>query len=259
RRRPPHPRDPPRRPIGNPRRSSTFSLSRSSSQRMTSPSCTIPATRTKRFPGPDGRRGHEPDNFMSSLAAPALVRRGARVSRDAAEGVSPLAALVDRAREGDARAFDRLMVETQEKVVGVAWRLLGSREDARDAGPEVYLRVVPHLGRFRPVHDFHAWLYRSTVNVCRDAARRRSRMRLADVEVEDAGRPPEAEEVLLGAERWSRLLQALASLPDRERAALVLRDLEGLTSEQVARVLGTTAATVRGRIASARTTIRAFG
>jgi RNA polymerase sigma-70 factor, ECF subfamily len=195
---------------------------------------------------------------MSSLAATAAVAGGASVSREAGSGTSPLAALVERAREGDARAFDRLMVETQPRVMGVAWRLLGSREDARDASQEVYLRVFRHLGRFRPGHDFHAWLYRITVNVCRDAARRRSRAPRAGVEVVDPGRPAEAEEDLLGAERWNRLLLALASLPPRERAALVLRDLEGLTSEQVARLLGTRAATVRGRIASARMKIRTF-
>ena len=195
---------------------------------------------------------------MSSLAVPALVTGGALVSRDGREGAGALAALVERAREGDGRAFDRLMLETQERVVGLAWRLLGSREDARDAAQEVYLRVFRHLDRFRPGYDFHGWLYRITVNVCRDAARRRRRAPLAGPPVVEAGRPPEAEENLLDAERWNRLLEALAALPAKERAALVLRDLEGLTSEQVARVLGCRPATVRGQIASARMRIRRF-
>jgi len=195
---------------------------------------------------------------MSSLAVPALVTGGALVSRDGREGAGALAALVERAREGDGRAFDRLMLETQERVVGLAWRLLGSREDARDAAQEVYLRVFRHLDRFRPGYDFHGWLYRITVNVCRDAARRRRRAPLAGPPAVEAGRPPEAEENLLDAERWNRLLEALAALPAKERAALVLRDLEGLTSEQVARVLGCRAATVRGQIASARMRIRRF-
>jgi len=195
---------------------------------------------------------------MSSVAAPALVTGGARVSRDSADGTSALAALVERAREGDGRAFDRLMLETQERVMGLAWRLLGGREDARDAAQEVYLRVFRHLGRFRAGHDFHGWLYRITVNVCRDAARRRRRAPVVDGPAPDPGQPPRAEEELLGSERWNRLLEALAALPSRERAALVLRDLEGLTSEQVARVLGSRPATVRGQIASARTRIRRF-
>jgi RNA polymerase sigma-70 factor (ECF subfamily) len=194
---------------------------------------------------------------MSSLAS-AFVTREALVGRTGRDGVDALSALVETAREGDGRAFDRLMIETQEKVVGLAWRLLGSREDARDAAQEVYLRVFRHLGRFRAGQDFRGWLYRITVNVCRDAARRRRRAPVSDSAVAERGEPPEAEEALLGAERWSRLLEALASLPPKERAALVLRDLEGLTSEQVARVLGSRPGTVRGQIASARMKMRSL-
>src|SRR5712691_12231926 len=113
---------------------------------------------------------------MSSVAAPAHLTGAVRVSRDGPATSSALSALVERAREGDGRAFDRLMIETQERVVGLAWRLLGSREDARDAAQEVYLRVYRHLGRFRAGEDFRGWLYRITVNVCRDAARRRRRV-----------------------------------------------------------------------------------
>jgi RNA polymerase sigma-70 factor (ECF subfamily) len=195
---------------------------------------------------------------MSSAAAPALVTGGACVGCDGADITSPLATLVERAREGDGRAFDRLMLETQEKVLGLAWRLLGTREDARDAAQEVYLRVFRHLGRFRAEQDFYGWLYRITVNVCHDAARRRRRAPVADGKDVDPGQPAEAETALLEAERWNRLLEALASLPAKERAALVLRDLEGLTSEQVARALGSRPATVRGQIASARVKIRHF-
>lgn len=194
---------------------------------------------------------------MSSLAA-ALVTSGAAVGRDGSDGTSPLASLVERAREGDGRAFDRLMIETQERVMGLAWRVLGSREDAKDACQEVFLRVYRHLHRFRPEYDFHGWLYRITVNVCRDMARRRRRAPVAHHEPAEPGGPPAAEQELLQSERWNRLLEALAGLPSRERAALVLRDLEGLTSEQVARVLGSRPATVRGYVASARMRIRAF-
>jgi RNA polymerase sigma-70 factor (ECF subfamily) len=194
---------------------------------------------------------------MSSLAS-AFVTRVAVVGRTGHDATDALSALVEAAREGDGRAFDRLMIETQERVVGLAWRLLGSREDARDAAQEVYLRVFRHLGRFRAGRDFRGWIYRITVNVCRDAARRRGRAPVSDATVVERGEPPEAEEALLGAERWSRLLQALASLPPKERAALVLRDLEGLTSEQVARVLGSRPGTVRGQIASARMKMRSL-
>jgi RNA polymerase sigma-70 factor, ECF subfamily len=194
---------------------------------------------------------------MASLAS-AFVTPRALVGRTGRDGIDALSALVEAAREGDGRAFDRLMIETQERVVGLAWRLLGSREDARDAAQEVYLRVFRHLGRFRAGQDFRGWLYRITINVCRDAARRRRRAPVSDAALAERGEPPEAEEALLGAERWSRLLEALAALPTKERTALVLRDLEGLTSEQVARVLGSRPGTVRGQIASARMKMRSL-
>lgn len=195
---------------------------------------------------------------MSSPGAAALVTGEALVSRKGREGRSPLEALIERAREGDGRAFDRLMLETQERVLGLAWRLLGSREDARDAAQEVYLRVFRHLDRFRAGYDFRGWLYRITVNVCRDAARRRRRSPAPATAPLEPSCPPVAQDRLLDSERWNRLLEALASLPARERAALVLRDLEGLTSEQVARVLRSRPGTVRGQIASARLRIRRF-
>ena len=184
---------------------------------------------------------------MSSLAITALVTGGARVSRDGPEAGNALAALMERAREGDGRAFDRLMLETQERVMGLAWRLLGSREDARDAAQEVYLRVFRYLGRFRAGHDVHAWIYRITVNVCRDAARRRGRAPFSATAPVEPSRPAQAENDLLARERRESLAKALACLPPKERAALVLRDLQGMTSEQAARVLGSRPGTVRPR------------
>lgn len=194
---------------------------------------------------------------MSTVASQAFLTGGVSGSGEAGKAAGALAALVERARLGDAHAFDRLMLETQEKVLSVAWRMLGSREDARDAAQEVYVRVYRHLSRFRAGEDFHGWLYRITVNVCRDASRRRRRSPIEAAEAPEPSVRAMAEETLLLAERRSSVLEALDQLPVRERAALVLRDLEGLTSEEVARILGSRPGTVRAQIASAREKIRA--
>lgn len=195
---------------------------------------------------------------MSTVAAQAFLTGGVRGGAEAGEAAGALAALVERARLGDAHAFDRLMIETQEKVLSVAWRMLGSREEARDAAQEVYVRVYRHLSRFRAGEDLHGWLYRITVNVCRDASRRRRRSPMGAAESPEPSVPATAEETLLLAERRSSVLEALDTLPSRERAALVLRDLEGLTSEEVARILGSRPGTVRAQIASARSKIREY-
>lgn len=183
------------------------------------------------------------------------------------------ALLVARARAGDATAFERIMLDTERKVVATAWRMLGNREDARDAAQEVYLRVYKYLDRFKPEQDFNGWLYRITINVCRDAARKRrgatsggggaagrSDFFAAPSNECDAAQQqrvaPDAEENAIRAQQRSMLMSALETLPEKERAAFVLRDLEGLTTEEVARVLRSRPVTVRSQISSARTKLK---
>ena len=173
----------------------------------------------------------------------------------AADSLLPLIA---KARSGDAEAFDGLMIATEEQVLRLAGRLLGDRELARDAAQEVFLRVFKYLRGFRDREDFRAWLYRITVNVCRDAGRRASRPGLR---VSFEGREPEdgvplGEASLLTRERVDAVRRALGALPPRERAAIVLRDLEGLTSEEASNILGSRPGTVRAQVASARAKLR---
>jgi len=180
--------------------------------------------------------------------------------------LSPASALAIRAREGDDRAFDQLMASTQDRIQALAWRLLGNLDDARDATQETYLRVYRHLARYRPDHDFEAWLYRIAVNACRDLHRRRGSGTVRSFEGETAaGRIAElcsevdSEAMALRAQRRRLVLEALAALPPRQRAALVLHDLEGKTSQQVARILGSSPGTVRSQLATARARLkRAF-
>jgi RNA polymerase sigma-70 factor (ECF subfamily) len=183
-------------------------------------------------------------------------------------GREHFARLVARARGGDAVAFERIMVETERKVVAVAWRMLGNREDARDAAQEVFLRVYKYLDRYRPEQDFNGWLYRITINVCRDAARKRGARidgaQLAphpgadgrDAPQQAASTDMNAEEHAIHAQHRALLFGALQTLPEKERAALVLRDLEGLTTEEVARVLRSRPVTVRSQISSARAKLK---
>ena len=194
---------------------------------------------------------------MSSVVLQAFVTRAVLGSDKGPEAASALAALVARAREGDARAFDRLMLETQERVISVAWRLLGNREDARDAAQETYVRVYRSLSRFRAGEELMGWIYRIAVNVCRDAARKRRRSPIVAAEAPEPVESPRTEETLLWRQRRLLVRVAIATLPPRERAALVLRDVEGLTSEEVARILDSRPGTVRAQVAAARTKIRA--
>jgi len=179
------------------------------------------------------------------------------------EGRDHFALLVERARGGDATAFDQIMSETERKVVAVAWRMLGNREDARDAAQEVFLRLYKYLDRYKPEQDFNGWLYRITINVCRDAARKRATQSATHTGRTDHAAPPEAasddtnaEENAIHAQERALLMNALLTLPEKQRAALVLRDLEGLTTEEVARVLHSRPVTVRSQISSARAKLK---
>lgn len=180
------------------------------------------------------------------------------------EESTPLFALIVRARSGDIAAFEQLIELHERRVVTLAWRLLGNQEDARDAAQEVFLRLYKHLGKYDPARDFAGWLYRIVINVCRDAQRKR-RADHCSLEAElAAGTMPEpasahdTEAAALLAEEQALLLLALATLTEKERAALVLRDLEGLPSDEVAAILGSSPTTVRSQISAARTKLRAF-
>lgn len=160
--------------------------------------------------------------------------------------------LLAQAKSGDLGAFEQILILHQRQVYLTALRLLGRREDAQDAAQEVFLRLHKHLRRFDDSRQFSPWLYRMTVNVCRDLARERLRHAGAATELEMAASAldPLAEAGL--AERKRLVGAALARLPEKERAAIVLRDIEGLTTREVARILGSAEVTVRSQISSAR-------
>ena len=185
---------------------------------------------------------------------------------EAAEGRTAAARLVERARAGDAAAFDRLVLAHQRQVLATAWRMLGREDEARDAAQEAFLRVYKHLDKFDARQDFSGWLYRIVVNVCRDLARKRGpRGRLTSYEeecaaghLEAAPGPDDAEARAIRAQERAIIARAIATLPEKERAALVLRDLEGLPTEEVARILRSSQATVRSQISSARAKIKLY-
>lgn len=175
------------------------------------------------------------------------------------------AALIERARSGDAAAFEQVVTACQRKVLATAWRLLGNQDDARDAAQEVFLRAFKYLASYKAEQDFAGWLYRITVNVCRDAGRKRGQIAFTSLEEErdlgslaGAASDENLEAAAIRAQQRALVADALNQLTRKERAALVLRDLEGLPTEEVARLLGTTATTVRSQVSAARAKIKQF-
>ncbi|HXU09458.1 MAG TPA: sigma-70 family RNA polymerase sigma factor [Blastocatellia bacterium] len=180
--------------------------------------------------------------------------------------LSYLAPVIERAKAGDMAAFEQIIEHHQRRVITTAWRMLGNSEDARDAAQEVFLRVYKYLRGFRSDQDFAAWLYRIVINVCRDHARTRSRYAgFASFESEQErgsfdslASTGNVESEMIQAQQRAMLDQALDTLSKKERAAIVLRDLEGMSTEKVAEVLGSSQTTVRSQISSARAKIKKY-
>lgn len=179
---------------------------------------------------------------------------------------SSLSRLIERAANGDKAAFEQVMIHSEQRVMAMTWRMLGNEADARDASQEVFLRVYKYLGRFRGNQDFFAWLYGITVNVCRDFLKKRQNHSSRFVSFgEDEGVAHEvadehvdAEQVLIQTQQRDLITKAMGTLPFKERASIVLRDVEGLSTEEVARIMKSSATTVRSQISSARKKIRIY-
>jgi RNA polymerase sigma-70 factor (ECF subfamily) len=160
------------------------------------------------------------------------------------------------ARAGDAAAFEQLVRDHQRLVMGTAMRLVnGGRADAEDAAQQVFLRVYQNLNRYRDEGTFTHWLYRITVNVCRDI-NRKSRVLNFVVLKETPSLAVPADESLVAEQRRKLVAEALAELPEKERASIVLRDIRGLETSEVAVILRSTEATVRSQISSGRRKIK---
>ncbi len=178
---------------------------------------------------------------------------------------SRLVELIRQAKAGDPKALEELILAHQDQVLRLAMHLLGDVEEAKDAAQEVLLRFCKHLGHFDPERKLSPWLCRMVVDVCRDTARKKRARAMAslDAEIESgalaempASSDPEAESQR--AEHRRIIALALETLSEKERAALVLRDIEGLTTREVAKILGSSETTVRSQISSARAKIKKF-
>lgn len=155
------------------------------------------------------------------------------------------------------RSFEEVMIRHQRLVLMVAYRLLGSKEDAKDVAQEVFLRLHRCLGQLDAEREAAPWLYRVTANVCRDWQRRARRGVLVSLDgVERVAGAGDPERALAESERRRALAEALARLPEKERAAIVLREIDGLSTAEVAAILESSETTVRSQISMGRGRLR---
>ena len=137
---------------------------------------------------------------------------------------------ITRAKAGDAAAFEHLLALHSRMVLRTAQRLLLNNADAEDAAQDVFLRLHGSLSKFKDDRALVPWLYRITVNICHDMRRRRKEAVALEDTDEFASAAASAEQMLSDQQRRELMRRAISRLGERERDALVLRDLEGLTT-----------------------------
>jgi len=162
---------------------------------------------------------------------------------------------VDRLRRGDPRAFEELVIAYQHRVFGVALRMLGSRAEAEEAAQEVFLRAHRAIADFRGDAKLSTWLYAIASRLCMNRLTSGERRLLREGE-ETLARIPSGHaspaDELERSERDAALHRAIAELSDERRMVVVLRDLEGLSYEEIASALDLELGTVRSRLHRAR-------
>jgi RNA polymerase sigma-70 factor (ECF subfamily) len=176
--------------------------------------------------------------------------------------------LVERARDGDKRAFDLLVQKYHRRLMRLLSRMVRNQEEVEDIAQETFIKAYRALPQFRGDAAFYTWLYRIGVNTARNylSSRGRSMPTISDQAVNDDDEPDERlvaqdintpESMLLSKQVAIAVNEAIDALPEELRTAITLREMEGLSYEEIAEMMACPIGTVRSRIFRAREAIAA--
>jgi len=169
--------------------------------------------------------------------------------------------LVQRAQRGDLRAFDLLVLKYQGRIAALVSRYVSDAGEVEDVTQEAFIKAYRALGKFRGDSAFYTWLYRIAANAAKNHLVAKGRRPGADATIEDAegfdeggmlSESASPEALAMGGELAAVVESALNALPDELKAALMLREFDGLSYDDIADVLGCPVGTVRSRIFRAR-------
>ncbi len=164
--------------------------------------------------------------------------------------------LVAKSVGGDAESFNELILRWERPIYALAYRTIGREEDARDVCQETFLRAFRALPAFRGQSKFSSWLYRIALNLCRDWMRRERRTPVVQapedmdlLELAAATEPSESIEDLVARKDLTRAVErVMATLPDEQRTAILLKEYHGLTFQEIADLVGCPLSTVKTRL-----------
>jgi RNA polymerase sigma-70 factor, ECF subfamily len=165
--------------------------------------------------------------------------------------------LVERVQNGELGAFDVLVRRHMQRGFSIAYRILGQREDAEDLVQDAFVAALQGIDTFQPGRPFGPWFYRIVVNRSYNALRARDLRETEDLSDNTIDSAPSPEESVTRADVRRRLTEAMASLPERQRLAVQLFELEGFTSAEIAEILQMPPGTVRWNLHRARKILRA--
>jgi RNA polymerase sigma-70 factor (ECF subfamily) len=172
--------------------------------------------------------------------------------------------LVTLSQGGDLDSFNQLVLRWERPIYALAYRVIGREEDARDVAQETFLRAFRALKGFKGQAKFSSWLYRITLNLCRDWIRRERRTPLAQapegvdlIELAGEATPSESIEELVGQRQLARAVsKAMAQLPEEQRTAIILKEYHGLTFQEIAELLDCPLSTVKTRLYQGLSVVR---
>ncbi len=167
--------------------------------------------------------------------------------------------LIERFKEGDQAAFEKLVLKYQDRVYNVCRYMLSNSSDAEDAAQDVFIKIYKNLGHFKPSPYLASWVYRIAVNTCTDYRRKPVHERLPGASWDDKETAPECVSGMPGPQSFleskqtcQNIIRALNLLSEKLRTVIVLKEIEGLSYEEISRTLDISAGTVKSRISRGR-------
>jgi RNA polymerase sigma-70 factor (ECF subfamily) len=170
--------------------------------------------------------------------------------------------LLRKAQRGDPEAFGRLMEPLEQLVWRVCWHYTGDREASSDCGQEAMIRIWRSLESYRGACALESWVYRIAANCCMDWLRKKKRDKSVSVEplreqgFDPADESPGTEEQAVAKDERRRLREAISLLPEDQREALVMTQLEKVPYEEAAQMLGVSEGTVKSRVNRAKARLK---
>ena len=176
--------------------------------------------------------------------------------------------LIEKSKQGDVEAFEQLITSYQKKIVNLSYRMLGNMSVAEDAAQDIFIRVFRSISGFNEQSTFSTWIYRIATNVCLDMLRKKKRQNEKntisihrgeendeyELQIED-NQPSPYERAQKNA-AMQALEKALNQLGDEQKMVIILRDINGLSYEEIAEITNCTLGTVKSRINRSRLTLR---